>query len=194
VAFESGRQSRFDLVVGTDGQHSTIRQLAFGPESQYARPLGLAIATAPVDPALVSAPDVVQICNVAGACMTVHPAGGQPGVAFIFRTDAERPTERDGQHRELEGRYAGRGWHSAELLAAARDAEDLYFDTVNRVSLPSWSRGRVVLLGDSASSITILGEGCSMAIAGAGSLANALTGTDDVDAAVPPTNRTTSRA
>lgn len=184
VAFESGRQSRFDLVVGTDGQHSTIRQLAFGPESQYARPLGLAIATAPVDPALVSAPDVVQICNVPGACMAVHPAGDQPGVAFIFRTDAERPTERDGQQRELEGRYAGRGWRSAELLAAARDAEDLYFDTVNRVSAPSWSRGRVVLLGDSASSITILGEGCSMAIAGAGSLANALTGTDDVDAAV----------
>lgn len=184
VTFDSGRQSRFDLVVGADGQHSTVRRLVFGPESEYASPLGLAIATAPVATSLVSAPDVVQICNVPGGCMTVHPAGGHPVVAFIFRTDIGRPVDRDRQQHELEQRYAGRGRCSVELLAAARTAEDLYFDTVNRVSVPTWSRGRVVLLGDSASSITILGEGCSMAVAGAGALADALAGTDDVDAAV----------
>ena len=184
VTFERGRRSRFDLVVGADGQHSTVRRLAFGPESVYASPLGLAVATAPVDDSLVSAPDVVQVCNVPGACMTVHPAGGHPGLAFLFRTGIGRPADRDGQQRELEQRYAGRGWRSAELVAAARAAEDLYFDTVNQVSVPTWSRGRVVLLGDSASSITILGEGCSMAVAGAGALADALAGTDDVDAAV----------
>lgn len=184
VTFQSGRRSRFDLVVGADGQHSTVRRLVFGAESEYVSPLGLAIATAPVDASFVSAPDVVQICTVPGACMSVHPAGGHPGVAFIFRTSIGRPTDRDGQQRTLEQRYAGRGWHSAELLSAARAAEDLYFDTVNRVSMPTWSRGRVVLLGDSASSITILGEGCSMAVAGAGVLADALTRHDDVDAAV----------
>lgn len=33
--------------------------------------------------------------------------------------------------------------------------------------LPSWSRGRVVLLGDSAASVSLLGDGSSMESAGA---------------------------
>lgn len=184
VTFESGRRSRFDLVVGADGQHSTVRRLAFGPEAQYASPLGLAIATVPVDARLVSPPDVVRVCNIPEASLSVHPAGGHPGAAFIFRTDTGRPRDRDRQQRELEQRYAGFGWLAAELLVAAREADDLYYDTVDRVSVPSWSRERVVLLGDAASSITILGEGASMALAGAGALADAIAGTDDVDVAV----------
>ena len=125
MTFESGRQARFDLVVGADGQHSTIRRLAFGPESQYANPVGLVIATTPVDATLVSAPDVVQMCNIPGASLSVHPAGGHPAAAFIFRAGTSRPRDREAQQRELEQRYAGRGWLSTELLAAAREAEDL---------------------------------------------------------------------
>ena len=64
---------------------------------------------------------------------------------------------------------------STQLLeAVADDTRDLYCDSVSRVAVPTWSRDRVVLLGDAASSITILGEGCSMAITGAGRLAEAL--------------------
>ena len=45
VTFKSGSESRYEVVVGADGQHSTVRRLAFGPESEYSRPLGLGIAT-----------------------------------------------------------------------------------------------------------------------------------------------------
>ena len=37
VDFERSGSRRFDLVIGADGTHSTIRRLAFGPESRYAR-------------------------------------------------------------------------------------------------------------------------------------------------------------
>jgi 2-polyprenyl-6-methoxyphenol hydroxylase-like FAD-dependent oxidoreductase len=50
--------------------------------------------------------------------------------------------------------------------------------------VPSWSRERIVLLEDAASSITILGEGASMALAGASALADAIAETHDVDGAV----------
>lgn len=40
VTFESGAESSFDLVIGADGQHSTVRRLVFGPEADYTRPLG----------------------------------------------------------------------------------------------------------------------------------------------------------
>ena len=180
VTFESGTESRYDVVVGADGQHSTVRRLAFGPESEYARPLGLGIATVPVDDGLVAAPDVVEIFNVPGACMSVHPAGGHPVAAFIWRTDdADPPRRRAQQQRVLERHFEDRGWLSSELLEAVHDStRDLYCDTVSRVAVPHWSQGRVVLLGDAASSITILGEGCSMAITGAGRLTEALSNGD----------------
>src|SRR5436190_4938255 len=49
VTFERAAPRTFDLVVGADGVHSTVRGLAFGPESEYARDLGcyISIFTAP---------------------------------------------------------------------------------------------------------------------------------------------------
>ena len=44
VTFARGPARRFDLVVGADGLHSTVRRLAFGGEQQYRHDLGLAVA------------------------------------------------------------------------------------------------------------------------------------------------------
>jgi len=35
VTFEHSAPQRFDLVVGADGLHSTVRRLAFGPETSF---------------------------------------------------------------------------------------------------------------------------------------------------------------
>jgi 2-polyprenyl-6-methoxyphenol hydroxylase-like FAD-dependent oxidoreductase len=40
VRFTSGKQQRYDIVVGADGMHSATRGLVFGPESQLMRHLG----------------------------------------------------------------------------------------------------------------------------------------------------------
>jgi 2-polyprenyl-6-methoxyphenol hydroxylase-like FAD-dependent oxidoreductase len=70
---------------------------------------------------------------------------------------------------------ADAGWRVPELLDTYLATIDTYFDAVSRVRLSAWSRGRVTLLGDAASSISIFGEGFSSAIAGAATLARTLT-------------------
>jgi 2-polyprenyl-6-methoxyphenol hydroxylase-like FAD-dependent oxidoreductase len=40
VSFEHGTACEFDLVIGADGLHSTVRALVFGPERQFEKPLG----------------------------------------------------------------------------------------------------------------------------------------------------------
>jgi 2-polyprenyl-6-methoxyphenol hydroxylase-like FAD-dependent oxidoreductase len=54
VAFASGAQKKFDLVIGADGPHSGVRALAFGPESEFLHHLGVYMTfwTVRTDPGL----------------------------------------------------------------------------------------------------------------------------------------------
>lgn len=181
VTFTSGRRGRFDLVVGADGLHSNVRRLAIAPESEVVRHLGLFIAGFPLR-GPVEDPRAVLMYNTPGRAATIHPAGGEPAAAFIFRGPAlagfdHRDLER--QKRVVTEAYRDARWRVPELLERVRTAEDLYFDAVSRVRLARWSRGRVVLVGDAASCVSLFGEGSSLAMIGARTLARALGETSD---------------
>ncbi|MFE9298451.1 Rossmann-fold NAD(P)-binding domain-containing protein [Streptomyces niveus] len=62
-------------------------------------------------------------------------------------------------------------WRAPELVAAFLDHPAPFFDPLTTVRVPSWSR--VVLLGDAAAT-ALLGDGSSMAMAGAYALAEEL--------------------
>jgi 2-polyprenyl-6-methoxyphenol hydroxylase-like FAD-dependent oxidoreductase len=54
-----------------------------------------------------------------------------------------------------------------QLLEAANADPDLYFDSASQIHLPSWHRGRVVLVGDAAHAASGLsGRGTSLALTG----------------------------
>ncbi len=179
VTFDHAAARRFDLVVGADGLHSRVRSLIFGPERQFSTHLGMYVATT-VLPQPSPDPHTVIMHNTPGRAIAVHPGTGREGVAFIFRHPRlPGPDDRDPRrHRQLlTATYAGMGWRAPELIEQVRDSDDLYFDSVSRVRLDTWSRGRTVLVGDAASCVSLLGEGSSMAIAGAATLAQALAAT-----------------
>lgn len=175
VDVEFGRipPQRFDLVVGADGLHSGIRRLVFGAESDFARSFGMFIATVrmPID---LEDPRRVLVRNEPGRSLAVHPAGGVPGCAFIFRSRAEWDGSLEAGKALVAQLYERDGWIAPQALAALRDSSDVYFDAVTRIVMERWHRGRVVLLGDAASCLSLLGEGSSNAIAGAKTLADAL--------------------
>ena len=51
-----------------------------------------------------------------------------------------------------------------QLLDQLRKTDDLYFDSVSQVRLPAWARGRIALLGDAASCVSLFGDGSSLAV------------------------------
>jgi 2-polyprenyl-6-methoxyphenol hydroxylase-like FAD-dependent oxidoreductase len=174
--FESGPARRFDVVIGADGAHSGVRGLAFGPETEYLEHLGVYVATLPLDGE--TGIDLV-VYNTPGRAVAIHPAGGRPCAAFMFRA----PQIPQFDHRDLDQHkrllcdaYAGAGWRVPELLDRVRAAHDLYFDSVGRVQVPTWSRGRIGLVGDAASCVSLFGDGSSLAMTGAFTLAGSLNG------------------
>ncbi|GHJ44318.1 oxidoreductase [Catellatospora sp. TT07R-123] len=181
VVFDRARPRRFDLVVGADGLHSATRRLAFGPEPDFVVHLGVYVATMPLG-GPVDHPHDVLIHNEPGRMVSIHPGRGQALAAFIFRhPQVPGFDHRDtGQHRRIvTDAYAGARWRVPELLARLHDTDELYFDSVSRVDLPTWSRGRITLLGDAASCVSLFGDGSSLAMAGAHTLAGALAADPD---------------
>ncbi|MBO2447999.1 FAD-dependent monooxygenase [Actinomadura barringtoniae] len=176
VTFENAAPRRFDLVIGADGLHSNTRRLAFGPESEFVQHAGLYVATTQWDDLAGNAQDVL-LHNVPGRLVSVHPVHGRSVAAFIFRSPAiEGFDHRDmEQHKRIVAEaYAGGGWRVPELLDRVRDAGDLWLDSVSRVRLDRWHDGRIALLGDAASSVSLFGDGSTLAMAGAYTLAREL--------------------
>lgn len=83
---------RFDLVIGADGLHSTVRRLAFGPERDVVRHMGVYVATMPLD-GPVDRPHDVLMYNTPGRLVSIHPARGNALAAFITAALTNRDQE-----------------------------------------------------------------------------------------------------
>ncbi|MDP4510776.1 Rossmann-fold NAD(P)-binding domain-containing protein [Nonomuraea turcica] len=80
-----------------------------------------------------------------------------------------------GQQKDILARvYAGVGWQVPAVMKAVHRAGDVYLDSISQVRIDRYSKGRVVLLGDSAYGNTLGGFGTGLAVVGAYVLAGEL--------------------
>jgi 2-polyprenyl-6-methoxyphenol hydroxylase-like FAD-dependent oxidoreductase len=177
VTFAHGAPRRFDLVVGADGLHSAVRRLAFGEESRFRHDLGLAVAGFDV-PNTFGLDHGGLIYNEPGRLVMVTSGRDRARAAVCLMFTTSLPDydwrDTDGQKRIVAEHFADAGWQAPALLAALRDAPELYFDTISQIRLGHWSAGRVVLLGDAAWCTGPGGNGTGHAMLGAYTLAGEL--------------------
>ncbi|MEU5850857.1 FAD-dependent monooxygenase [Saccharopolyspora shandongensis] len=181
VTFERHPPREFDLVVGADGMHSTVRQLAFGPEAGFRRYLGYHISIFSVDNFL-GLDRWTEVYNTPGRLAGLYRARTDDGAKAIlgFASPELRFDPRDPrtQIALLDKAFTG-GWEVPRLLEEARRAPDFYFDSISQICLDDWARGRVVLLGDAGYCPSPLsGQGSSLALVGAYVLAGELLAAD----------------
>ncbi|RDH76743.1 FAD-binding monooxygenase [Mycolicibacterium moriokaense] len=186
VTLTDGNTLRADLVIGADGPHSAVRGMVFGPEDQFAKPLGGYNAW-------FSAPDTVGLDGWyltylapgglnASMRPTHDPAMAKAGLAFASEPITYDRRDVEAQRQILVDRFAGAGWQCDALLSAAQQADDFYFDSFLQIEMPGWTSGRVALVGDAGYCASPLsGMGTSLALVGAYLLAGELGPADSLD-------------
>ncbi|MBB5438900.1 2-polyprenyl-6-methoxyphenol hydroxylase-like FAD-dependent oxidoreductase [Pedobacter sp. AK017] len=177
VSFKGSSSQDFDIVLGGDGSHSGTRKIWFGPETDYSHFLG-AYFSISIIPKLLVPERNMQTYSVPYKSVMLNSYNRKTDIIFIFLSDNDIPYDyRDVAHQRtiMEEQFSGIGWRSAELLQEIQQEPDFYFDRFCQIKMPSWSKGRVALIGDAAYCPSpASGQGGSLAIQGAAAVADAL--------------------
>jgi len=181
VSFERGAERDFDIVVGADGLSSKVRELAFGAQAQFEKYLGYKAAAFEVE-GYRPRDELVYVMFTEVGQQTVRFAMREDRTTFLLTFEdgtvggADTPEEQKALVRK---RFGNSGWECGKILAALDSAKDFYFDRVSQIRMESrpglWTNGRVILLGDAASCVSLLaGQGSSLAMTAAYILAGEL--------------------
>ncbi|UOQ70211.1 FAD-dependent monooxygenase [Hymenobacter cellulosilyticus] len=177
VTFNQGAPRTFDLVFGCDGLHSAVRQLWFGPEADYAHFMRHYFSLTTVNRPLIPQ-NTTQLYNAPGRLIMLNAYHGKTDIVFCFFSPNEIPYDyrnAEQQQQIVRDHFSGHGWRTAELLAEVKQADISYFDKLCQIKMPSWTKGRVALVGDAGYCASpAAGMGGSLALYGAVTVADAL--------------------
>lgn len=177
VTFKYGEPQTFDLVIGCDGIHSAVRKYWFGPEEKFSHFLKTYFSITIVNKLLIPE-NTTQMYNEPGRMAMLNAYNGKTDIVLCFFSDQEIPYDyrnEQQQRKIIMDQFKGGGWRTAELMEEVSQSQTFYFDKLCQMKMPSWTKGRVALVGDAGYCASpAAGRGGSLAIDGAAALADVL--------------------
>jgi 2-polyprenyl-6-methoxyphenol hydroxylase-like FAD-dependent oxidoreductase len=147
--------------------HSQIRQLIFGPDEQFEKYLNIVVSVFDVENYRPRDELIAMMhAEVGFQAVRLSLRNDVTMVILTVRHDGKVPTDSVAEQQALlRDRLAGAGWEIPAILDAMPQARTFYFDSVSQIRMPSWTRGRVALVGDAAACPSLLaGQGSALAM------------------------------
>jgi len=177
VRLSDGTKKRGDLVVGADGIHSTLRRQLFGDQPDHDTGWGCWVWTAKNSSRPKSA--ITEYWGTS-RLVGVYPVQHGFGVIGAGPTKLIGPDAMGSDGRRLKGYLSTFGPAIDDLLTELpENLAELFWWKLSDFRSDRWSKGRAVLMGDSACAfLPTAGVGASMALESAAVLADELSRTD----------------
>jgi 2-polyprenyl-6-methoxyphenol hydroxylase-like FAD-dependent oxidoreductase len=195
VTFENDKTGRFDFVFGADGTHSVVRKLIFGDEENYSKFFGVYFAFVEADNIQTGRPKNTGIIyRELGKQAAIYQfANAAYGIVMFRSPKLNWDYRNQEQHKQIlkDNFESNTNWKMPEILDAMLHSNNLYFDEVSQIHMPTWSKGRIALVGDAAHAPSFFtGMGTSLAMQGATLLAKELHANEDYKIAFAKYNET----
>ncbi|AMP99359.1 FAD-binding monooxygenase [Pedobacter cryoconitis] len=178
VTFKDGMEGIYDFVIGADGIHSGVRKLIFGEESQFTHFLNFYFSVFTVDGKL-GEQNYAHMYNTPNNMATVYFYNKDSADTLLaFRTSNQITVDRydiEGQKQIVIDAFKGIGWKVPQLLEELKRSDNFYLDQGCQIKMPTWTNGRVALIGDAGYAPAFpTGMGSTLAMQGATVLADAM--------------------
>jgi 2-polyprenyl-6-methoxyphenol hydroxylase-like FAD-dependent oxidoreductase len=178
LVFKDGKKEKFDIVIGADGLHSSIRSMAFNNEEYSLKHLGAYFSVFGIPNYLnLNRIDVAYEANQKSIHINSDEDPNLSQAGLMFRSIHLLKNIRDEREQKnfLKNTFWDMGWESNKLLQLMETTKDFYFDSITQVKMNFWTKGRVALVGDAGYCASPLsGQGTSLALVGAYILAGEL--------------------
>ncbi len=179
VELSDGTSHTFDLVVAADGIHSAIREKFFGKNQNIFYGWSLRFFWIP---AHIPVPKGAICISKEKITLALYPLSDKRGFVGIYEYNPNGAKNTPLNIDSFLPYLLKHGWTKQHIDALRKEAAEghQYYDNLQHISLGSWYKKRIVLLGDARHGVAPLsGMGAGMALEDAFVLADELSKIDN---------------